>query len=93
MGKAPVTSGSEAPDGERARARAITERAAQIAHELNNVFTPISGYASLIREELASGAPGSFDAAQMLVDLDVILTATRRGTELTKELMGIAYAR
>lgn len=72
------------------RAELIAKRAFDVAHALNNVFMPITGYATLIREALAPGAEASFDAAQMLLDIDVILRASRRGTELTNDLMQLA---
>lgn len=71
-------------DGAGAQVAVAMQRAARLAHDLNNVFTPITGYASLARDELKSGTP---DVAQLLSDMDVILAAAARGAELTRELM------
>lgn len=72
------------------RGELIATRAFDLAHDLNNVFMPITGYATLIREALAAGQQASFDAAQLLLDIDVILRASQRGTELANELMQLA---
>ncbi len=80
----------ETPEGGSDRAKLTPKRAFDLAHGLNNVFTPITGYATLIREALTAEPPAPIDAAQMLLDIDVILRASRRGTELTNELMQLA---
>ena len=60
---------------------------AAIAHELNNVLATISGYGTFVRDELAGGDAAAFDVKQMLEDAQVVLDATRRGAELTAQLM------
>lgn len=77
-------------EGGSDRAELIAQRAFGLAHDLNNVFMPITGYATLIREALTAGSEASLDVEQMLLDLDVILRASQRGTELTNDLMQLA---
>jgi signal transduction histidine kinase len=69
----------------------FARRAAELAHDLNNAFTPITGYTSLVRDELAASGP-ALDVAQMLLDLDVVLGATLRAVGLSKELLTLASA-
>lgn len=90
MTDSPQGQAHSTPEDEGDRAELIAQRAFGLAHDLNNVFMPITGYATLIREALTAGPEASLDAAQMLLDLDVILRASRRGTELTNDLMQLA---
>ena len=83
------------PDFERdadERLESLANRASKLAHDLNNVFTPITGYALLVRDDLASAGPAAPDIAQMLLDLDIVIASTRRGVELVKELLALATA-
>ena len=73
-----------------AHGESFAHRAATLAHDLNNVFTPIIGYTQVVRDDLAAGDSASYDVAQMLLDLDAVIAATVRGIELSKELLRLA---
>jgi len=62
---------------------AIGKLADNIAHDMNNVLGAIMTLASLLREDLRE------DEAQRQ-DLDDILEATKRGKEITRNLLGFA---
>ena len=89
MTPAPESASALAPVANE-RVESFARRAGELAHDLNNVFTPIIGYAQVMRDDLAAGESGSFDVAQMLLDLDAVITATARGIELSKDLLRLA---
>lgn len=62
---------------------AIGVLAGGVAHDMNNVLSAIMGLASVLREEIDSSDPKS-------QDVENILAATRRGRDLTKNLLGFA---
>ena len=62
-----------------------------MAHDFNNVLTTISGYATLMRDELASGDLASLDIAQLVEDIELVRDAARRGAMLTRRLADIAH--
>lgn len=51
----------------------------------------ISGYATLMRDELASGDLASLDIAQLVEDMELVRNAARRGAMLTRRLADIAH--
>ncbi len=54
-----------------------------VAHELNNVLTAILSVVYAGRQDLASGSP-------LAEDLDAVISACRRGADLTRNLLGFA---
>lgn len=74
-----------------ARVDAVVQRAVRMAHDFNNVFTIISGYATLMRDALASGDLASLDIAQLVEDMELVCDAARRGVMLTRRLADIAH--
>jgi PAS domain S-box-containing protein len=62
---------------------AIGTLAGGMAHEINNVLAVIMGLASTLKEEIPA------DSSQYL-DLQAILSATRRGSGITHSLLGFA---
>ena len=51
-----------------------------VAHDFNNLLSAVAGFASVTRE---SAAPGS----EIAEDMDAVLDAVRRGSDLTKQLL------
>jgi len=62
---------------------AVGALAGGVAHELNNVLGVITGLASVLKRESASGNCGG-----SLPDIDKILGAARRGSAFTRSLLG-----
>lgn len=62
---------------------AVGVLAGGIAHGMNNLLGAISSYASVLKEETPRGDPRR-------CDIEDILTAARRGGELTRNLLGFA---
>jgi len=62
---------------------ALGTLAGGVAHDINNVIGAITAVASTTLPELAVGAPGRREMQQ-------ILAAARRGTTLTRNLLGFA---
>jgi signal transduction histidine kinase/ActR/RegA family two-component response regulator len=62
---------------------ALGQLAGGVAHDMNNVLGAISGFATLLRDELSATDPRT-------ADLDEILIAARRGAELTRNLLGFS---
>ena len=60
--------------------QAVSQLAGGLAHEFNNLLTTISGFAQFLAESLA----GSPDMKQ---DVDEILVAAERGSQLTRQLL------
>ena len=60
--------------------QAVSQLAGGLAHEFNNLLTTISGFAQFLAESLA----GSPDMKQ---DVDEILIAAERGSQLTRQLL------
>ncbi len=61
----------------------IQRLARSMAHEMNNIFAIIVGLASVVESELDSASP-------LRQDVKSILEASRRGHELTRNLLGFA---
>jgi len=62
---------------------AIGTLAGGVAHDMNNILGAIMSLASVLRQEAREGDP-------RIQDLDDILAATRRGRDLTQNLLGFA---
>jgi two-component system cell cycle sensor histidine kinase/response regulator CckA len=62
---------------------AIGTLAGGVAHDMNNILSTIMSLASVLRQELEPDDP-------KIEDLDDILSATRRGRDLTNNLLGFA---
>lgn len=62
---------------------AIGKLAGSVAHDFNNILTAIIGYSTLLKE--AAGSDGEMGA-----DIDNILAAAERGTNLTKSLLSFS---
>ncbi len=62
---------------------ALGTLAGGVAHDMNNILGAIMSLASVLRQDLDVGTP-------MADDLDDILAATRRGRDLTQNLLGFA---
>jgi two-component system cell cycle sensor histidine kinase/response regulator CckA len=62
---------------------AIGQLAGGVAHDFNNLLTGISGYADMILEEVGEGAAIS-------PDLEEILKAAERATDLTRQLLAFS---
>lgn len=61
----------------------MAELLGRMAHDLNNVFATIGGFADVARESLGENHPAAEDLAQ-------ILAAVRRGTGLSARLLALA---
>ncbi len=61
----------------------IGQLAGGIAHDFNNLLNVVSGYAELVKRKLTKGDPTERP-------LDAILSAARRGADLTKQLLAFA---
>jgi signal transduction histidine kinase len=68
---------------EAQKLEAIGRLSGGVAHDFNNLLTGISGFAELVRRELPAGTPTA-------TDLDEIVSAARRGGELTRQLLAFA---
>jgi PAS domain S-box-containing protein len=68
---------------ESQRLEAIGRLAGGIAHDFNNIITGISGYATLAQQGLPDGDP-------RLADLAEITRASRRASDLTRQLLTFA---
>ena len=62
-----------------------------IAHDFNNLLTVILGYAKLLSDELADGAP--VDRAALKTDLEGIQKAALRSASLTRQLLSFSRHR
>jgi PAS domain S-box-containing protein len=65
---------------EMARLEAVGQLAGGIAHDFNNILAAMSGYAELLRQDMASDDPGRGD-------LDEIQRAGARGARLVRQLL------
>ncbi|MBA3670645.1 MAG: hypothetical protein H0W68_01305 [Gemmatimonadaceae bacterium] len=89
----PLSLSADASDASSAdRFTAFLRRAGELAHDLNNAFTPITGFATLVRDDLASTELTALDPAALASDLDFVIASTRRGVELTRELIRLVAA-
>ena len=61
----------------------VGQLAGGVAHDFNNILASISGFAELLRDDLEPGDPRRADAEE-------ILKGTRRGAELTKQLLAFS---
>jgi two-component system cell cycle sensor histidine kinase/response regulator CckA len=68
---------------EAARMEAVGQLAGGIAHDFNNQLTAISGYADLLRSEVA-GRPGA------AADVEEIIRASKSAAALVKQLLALA---
>jgi len=60
---------------------ALGQLAGGVAHDLNNMLTPILGYAELLRERLSRGVPA------LIQEVDLIADAARRSSKLVQQLL------
>ncbi|HEY9069208.1 MAG TPA: PocR ligand-binding domain-containing protein [Candidatus Ozemobacteraceae bacterium] len=60
---------------------ALGQLAGGVAHDLNNMLTPILGYAELLRERVSRGEPA------LLQEIDLIADAARRSSKLVQQLL------
>ncbi|MCP4674552.1 MAG: response regulator [Deltaproteobacteria bacterium] len=72
---------------ESQKMEAIGQLAGGIAHDMNNVLGAITGFASALNSDMQEG---SDDSDLMLQDVQEILSACRRGRDLTRDLLGYA---
>ncbi len=72
---------------ESQKMEAIGQLAGGIAHDINNVLGAITGFASALNSDMRAG---SDDSDLMLQDVQEILSACRRGRDLTRDLLGYA---
>jgi PAS domain S-box-containing protein len=61
----------------------VGQLAGGVAHDFNNILASISGFAELLRDDLEPGDPRRADAEE-------IVKGTRRGAELTKQLLAFS---
>jgi two-component system, cell cycle sensor histidine kinase and response regulator CckA len=61
----------------------VGQLAGGVAHDFNNILASISGFAELLRDDLEPGDPRRVDAEE-------IVKGTRRGAELTKQLLAFS---
>ena len=61
----------------------VGQLAGGVAHDFNNILASISGFAELLRDDLEVGDPRRADAEE-------IVKGTRRGAELTKQLLAFS---
>lgn len=64
---------------ERRDVDALARLVASVAHDLNSTLTAIRGYAQLARADLPDGSPARDE-------IDQILMAAERATDLTRQL-------
>jgi PAS domain S-box-containing protein len=62
------------------RLEAVGQLAGGVAHDFNNLLAVIANYAQFVRKELAEGS-------RPAGDMDQIITASRRASELTRRLL------
>jgi nitrogen-specific signal transduction histidine kinase len=62
---------------------AMSKAAAPLAHDFNNALAAISGYATLIDDEMSASAPGKKELGQ-------IIKAVNRAAEITAKLQSFA---
>jgi two-component system, cell cycle sensor histidine kinase and response regulator CckA len=74
----------EAQLRQAAKMDAIGQLSGGIAHDFNNMLTAIRGNAQLIRSALPSGS------GELLEEVDEILTASDRASDLTRQLLAFA---
>lgn len=65
------------------RLESIGKLAGGIAHDFNNILGSILGYATLLKGKLSADE-------NICKKLDIIITSSQRGAELTKQLLGFA---
>jgi two-component system cell cycle sensor histidine kinase/response regulator CckA len=65
---------------EAQRLEAVGQLAGGVAHDFNNLLAVIANYAAFVRKELADGSRAAGD-------VDQIITASRRASELTRRLL------
>src|ERR1700742_23653 len=65
---------------EAQRLEAVGQLAGGVAHDFNNLLAVIANYAQFVRKELAEGS-------RPAGDMDQIITASRRASELTRRLL------
>jgi two-component system cell cycle sensor histidine kinase/response regulator CckA len=65
---------------EAQRLEAVGQLAGGVAHDFNNLLAVIANYAQFVRKELADGS-------RPAGDMDQIITASRRASELTRRLL------
>jgi PAS domain S-box-containing protein len=65
---------------EAQRLEAVGQLAGGVAHDFNNLLAVIANYAAFVRKELAEGSRAAGD-------VDQIITASRRASELTRRLL------
>ena len=65
---------------EAQRLEAVGQLAGGVAHDFNNLLAVIANYAAFVRKELA-------DDSRAAGDVDQIITASRRASELTRRLL------
>ena len=75
-----TTSRLEARLREAQRLEAVGQLAGGVAHDFNNLLAVIANYAAFVRKELADGSRAAGD-------VDQIITASRRASELTRRLL------
>jgi two-component system cell cycle sensor histidine kinase/response regulator CckA len=68
---------------EAARMEAVGQLAGGIAHDFNNQLTAISGYADLVRTEVA-------DRPEAVADVEEIIRASKSAAGLVKQLLALA---
>ena len=70
----------------------LSDTAARIAHDLNNLFGVIATYASFVHDEVSAAATGDIGRPWASVTADVarILVATEQAALLTDELQSAA---
>ena len=68
---------------EAARMEAVGQLAGGIAHDFNNQLTAISGYADLVRSEVA-------DRPAVAADIEEIIRASRSAAALVRQLLALA---
>jgi PAS domain S-box-containing protein len=66
---------------------ALGQLAGGVAHDFNNILTAIRGYADMVRERCSD--PAVLDPA-MLEDLDEIILAAERASDLTRQLLAFS---
>lgn len=68
------------------RLQALGQLSAGIAHDLNNILTPILGYSLLLTEDLPEDSPSYKDAEQITV-------AAKRGRDLVEQMLQFGRSR